>query len=295
VEANIITAIFLPIALGIIMLGMGLALTPDHFRRILTAPKVVITGLVMQIGVLPVLAWLIAIVTQLPPELAVGLMVVAACPGGATSNLISHLAKADGALSITLTAFSSCIIVFTIPFVINLGGSYFMGEAKPINLPVLQTIGQIFLVTILPVCIGMFLKSRFPTMAQRSQQPVKVLSAIFLTILVVGAMVRERDNLLDFFAQVGLATVGLNLGAMAIGFTTARLMRLATDQARTIGIEVGIQNGTLGIAIATAPSLLANPTMAIPSAIYSLVMFASGGALVFWSLSRSNPTPSTAV
>jgi len=287
VESNLLTAIFLPIALGVIMLGMGLSLVPSHFRQIVLAPKAVILGLFLQIVVLPALAWIIAVATNLSPELAVGLMLIAACPGGATSNLISHLANGDSALSITLTALSSLIIIVTIPFLINASSFYFIGEGQFVSLPVLQTIVQILLVTLLPVSIGMLIKSRFPQLAARAQKSVKILSSLFLILIIAGAILKERENIVDFIIQVGIATLALNLTAMILGYWIARIFKLLKEQVRTITIEVGIQNGTLGIAIATAPSLLNNSTMAIPSAIYSLLMFISGAGLVAWSM-KSN-------
>ncbi|MFW7380038.1 MAG: bile acid:sodium symporter family protein [Oligoflexus sp.] len=282
-ESNFITAIFLPVALGIIMLGMGLSLAPYHFRQVMVAPKPVLIGLLSQLCFLPLLAWVIALAVGLGPELAVGLVLIAACPGGPTSNLIAHLANGDSALSITLTALSSIIIIFTIPFIINAASLYFLGEGQYVSLPVLQTILQIFLVTILPVSIGMFINGKFPQLAKRCEKPVKVLSGFFLLLVIIGAILKERENILGFVAQVGVSTVCLNVGAMVFGYIVGRLFKLASQQIRTITIEVGIQNGTLGIAIASAPSLLNNSTMAIPAAIYSLLMFVTGAAIVFWS------------
>ncbi|WLD58123.1 bile acid:sodium symporter family protein [Salinispirillum sp. LH 10-3-1] len=281
-EASVFTALFLPVALFVIMLGMGLSLTTDHFKQVLITPKPVFIGLCLQIIALPVLAWIIAVAFRLPPELAVGLMLIAACPGGPTSNLISHLAQGDTALSITLTALSSVLVIIALPFIINYSSLYFIGEGQFVALPVIPTILQIVVITLIPVGIGMILKSRFPRFAERSQKSVKIVSAVFLALVIVGALAREKENLVGFFLLVGFAALALNLASMAVGYIGARVTRLNLSQVRAITVEVGIQNGTLGIAVATAPTLLNNSTMSIPAAIYSLIMFGTGALIILW-------------
>ena len=280
-EASIITEIFLPIALGVIMLGMGLSLTVDDFKRIALYPKATIIGLTCQLLVLPVVAFGMLHLLQLPPELAVGVMLLAFCPGGATSNLLSNLARADIALSITLTAISSTITVFTIPYFVNLSMEYFIGEGKYVELPFLQAMLQILAVTIIPVSIGMILKSNYPNTAQRFVKPVKIASAIFIVILIFGVIIKERNNIAGYFAQVGTVTFLINILILAIGFGVARMFKLNHAQSSAISIESGIQNGTLAIAIATSTLLLNNTEMAIPAAVYSLIMFGTGGLAVF--------------
>lgn len=281
-EASVFTALFLPVALFVIMLGMGLSLTTDHFKQVLITPKPVFIGLCLQIIALPILAWIIAVAFRLPPELAVGLMLIAACPGGPTSNLISHLAQGDTALSITLTALSSVLVILALPFIINYSSLYFIGEGQFVALPVIPTILQIVVITLIPVAIGMLLKHRFPGFAERSQKTVKVVSAVFLALVIVGALAREKENLVSFFILVGFAALALNVASMVAGYIGARLTRLNLAQVRAITVEVGIQNGTLGIAVATAPTLLNNSTMSIPAAIYSLIMFGTGALIILW-------------
>ncbi|MDV6237581.1 bile acid:sodium symporter family protein [Leptospira ellisii] len=279
-ESNLLTAVFLPVALAIIMLGMGMALTIDDFKRIFVLPKAVITGLTLQLILLPVVGWFIADASGLAPELAVGLMLLAICPGGATSNLITHLAKGDVALSITLTAITSCITVFSIPFLLNLSMNHFLGAGQMIALNIPQTILQIFLITVLPVSIGMLLNAKRPDLSQKFEKTVKILSGLFLVLIIAGAIVRERQNIIPFFIQVGPASLALNLITMVLGYVGATLMKVTKSQRTSITIEVGIQNGTLGIAIAS--TILHNPAMAVPSAIYSLIMFATGGIFSAW-------------
>ncbi|TGL97076.1 bile acid:sodium symporter family protein [Leptospira barantonii] len=279
-ESNLLTTVFLPIALAIIMLGMGMALTIDDFKRIFVLPKAVITGLTLQLLLLPVAGWLIASVSGLPGELAVGLMLLAICPGGATSNLITHLAKGDVALSITLTAITSCVTVISIPFLLNVSMHHFLGAGQIIELNIPQTILQIFLITVLPVALGMFLNAKKPELSRKFEKTVKILSGVFLVLIIAGAIVRERQNIIPYFIKVGPASLALNLITMALGFLGATLMKVTQSQRTSITIEVGIQNGTLGITIAS--TILNNPAMAIPSAIYSLIMFATGAIFSLW-------------
>ncbi|EKR63102.1 sodium Bile acid symporter family protein [Leptospira weilii str. 2006001853] len=287
-ESNLLTKIFLPAALGIIMLGMGMTLTIADFKRIFVLPKAVLTGLTLQLLLLPITGWLIASVSGLSGELSVGLILLAICPGGATSNLITHLAKGDVALSITLTAITSCITVLSIPFLLNMSMRHFLGAGQIIELNIPQTILQIFLITVLPVSIGMILNSKKPEFSRKFEKTIKVLSGIFLILIITGAIVRERQNIVPFFIQVGPASLALNLITMTLGYLGATLMKVTHSQRTSITIEVGIQNGTLGIAIAS--TILNNPAMAIPSAIYSLIMFATGGLFSIWMHRIPNQT-----
>lgn len=276
-ESNFLTAVFLPLALFVIMLGMGLGLTVKDFQRVLVEPKAVLLGLVAQLILLPVVGLGLAIAFPLSPELAVGVMVLAACPGGPTSNLITYLVRGNVALSISLTAISSLVTVFSIPLVVNWAMTYFMGAEVSLRLPLLNTIAQIAAITLIPVAIGMTLHRVAPRWAARLEQWVKWLSLGFLGIIIAGLLVRERANVLSFFVQVGSVTLALNVVAMALGYGLARVSQLSEPDAKAISVEVGIQNGTLAIAIASAPTLLNMPTMAIPAAIYSLLMFVTSG------------------
>lgn len=280
-QANVLTEIFLPVALGIIMLGMGLALTPADFKRVALFPRATFVGLFCQLVVLPLVAFGMLQVLSLPPELAVGVMLLAFCPGGATSNLLSNLARADVALSITLTAISSMVTVFTIPYFVNLSMEYFIGEGKYVELPVLKTMLQIVVITIIPVSIGMLIRWKFPEGARRSEKPVKIASAVFITLVILGAILKEKDNIAGYFVQVGVITLLINVVILAGGYLMGKLFRLSHPQRAAVSIESGIQNGTLAIAIATSSLLLNNSQMSIPAAVYSLIMFATGGVAVY--------------
>lgn len=273
-QESVLTKLFLPLSLGIIMFGMGLSLTVQDFRRVLLYPKAVLIGLVNQIIILPLLAFAIAKTFPLSPEHAVGLMILAVCPGGATSNLIAHLARGNVALSITLTAFSSTITLLTIPFLVNFSLDHFLSRSQSIHLSVLETMAQIFTVTLLPVVLGMIVHRRYPKLSHRAEATVRRVSTVLLAVIVLAAILKERHHVVQSFLQVGPASLALNLASLAIGMFSAKLLLDDLKQSISISIESGIQNGTLGIMIAA--TLLQEPAMAIPPAIYSLVMFLVG-------------------
>jgi len=279
-ESSVLTELFLPLALAVIMFGMGLSLTLTDFKRILIYPKAVTIGLLNQIVLLPLIAFLIAKALQLSPELAVGLMILAACPGGATSNLITHLAKGDSALSITLTAFSSLITVMTIPFIVNFSIGYFIPGGEEQKLEIFGTVVAVLAITIIPVAIGMMVLRKAPGLAKRLEKPFRQFSTVFFVLIVVAAFVKEKDNLVQFFIDAGPASLALNLATLGLGYGVAKLAGLNFRQSLTIAIESGIQNGTLGITIAA--TLIVNSVMTIPSAIYSLIMFGTAAAVIFW-------------
>lgn len=280
-ETNFLTDILLPISLGIIMLGMGLSLVPSDFKRVAIYPKAAAIGVINQILVLPVIGFIILwMMPMQTPELAVGIMILAACPGGPTSNLISHISKGDTALSITLTAISSLIVVITIPLIVNLSMSFFLQHGEYIPLPVFDTIIKVVIITILPVSIGMLIHARFPAFSGKMNKPVKIMSGVLLFVIIIAAVLNDKENLVNFFAQAGPVALALNVVMLAVGYLSARLMKLQRAQSITISIESGIQNGTLGIAIAA--TLLRNPTMTISPAIYSLIMFMTAGIIIAW-------------
>lgn len=273
-----LSANLLPTLLFLIMFGMGMTLTVEDFKRITKSPIEVLIGLTSQIIVLPIIAFLISISLGLNPTQSVGLILLACCPGGATSNLFSHLAKADTALSITLTAFSSIITVFTVPFIINASLFFFFETGSEFSLPVLRTIVNIFKLTALPTVLGMFLKNKFPEFCKRSEPVIKWFSIIFIIIALAAMLklVSEKEPILVALKAVGFAVILLNIISMISGYQFGRMFKMDEKRKITIGIETGIQNGVLGITIATAPNLLDNALFAIPSGVYGLVMCISG-------------------
>lgn len=281
-ETNYLTDIMLPVSLGIIMLGMGLSLVPDDFKRIVLYPRAAAIGLANQILVLPLvgfgLLWLFGLENL---HLAVGIMVLAACPGGPTSNLIAHISKGDTALSITLTAISSLIAVITIPLIVNFSLAWFLQHGEYVPLPVFETIIKLTLITLLPVTIGMFIRAKAINFAKKMDKPVKIISGILLFLIIFAAINTNRDIFVSSFREIGPAALSLNAVMLLIGFITARWARLNLPQSITISIESGIQNGTLGIMIAS--TLLHNDVMAISPAVYSLIMFMTGGLIIAWT------------
>lgn len=285
--SSFLTTVFLPLALFAVMLGMGLGLTWQDFTRVWVYPKSVAVGLAAQLVMLPLLGFAVASVLPLSPELAVGVMIVAACPGGPTSNLITYLAKGHVALSITLTAMSSLITVLTIPLVVNWSMGRFLGESTSLQLPFVATVIQIAVITVLPVGLGMLLHHYQPRLAAQIERGVKWLSLGLLGVIIAGLLVQQRANVMDFVAQVGWAVLVLNVAAMGFGYGLAQVSQLDAPSQTAVTVEVGLQNGTLAIAIASAPTLLNQPTLAVPAAIYSLLMFATGITFALWRASQT--------
>ncbi|MEM7550948.1 MAG: bile acid:sodium symporter family protein [Bacteroidota bacterium] len=277
-------AIVLGISLIIIMFGMGLTLTLDDFKRVIVNPKAVLIGLVNQMIFLPAIGFLIIFIFPVSEAVAIGLILLAACPGGATSNLIAHLARGDTALSVSLTAVSSAITVITIPIIVNLGFVFVQGSGTAFQLDVIQTIGQVFIIVLIPISIGMLIR-RFKTkFADKMDRPVKVASGVVFVLVVIGLLIKESNNIVPYFQQAGWLTVILNIATMVTGYASASLFRLNKAQRISISIESGIQNGTLAISIATV--LLQNSTYAIAPAVYGLVMFATSVVVIYWGNRR---------
>jgi BASS family bile acid:Na+ symporter len=272
VENSVLTTVLLPGALAIIMLGLGLSLTVADFTRVLTFPRAVLVGLLCQMVLLPTVGFAIAKLSGLEPVLAVGLMLLAASPGGATSNLFSHLAHGDVALNLTLTAINSVLSVVTLPLIVNLSLEHFLGETRTLPLQ-FSKVAQIFVVVLGPVFLGMVLRKKWPALSDRLNKPVKILSALFLVMVVAATVFKERSMVVTYFQQVGIAALGFNLTSMVLGYFLPRLLRLSSQQSIAIGMEIGIHNGTLAIAIASSPLMLNNSTMAVAPAVYSLIMF----------------------
>jgi BASS family bile acid:Na+ symporter len=272
------STIILGIALIITMWGMGLSLTLDDFRRVLKNPKAILIGILNQLIMLPLIGFLILKIIPTNPEIAVGIMLLAACPGGPTSNLLSLLAKADTALSVSLTAITSLVTIFTIPFIVNFGLEQFAGAGQDIRLDVIDTIKTMFIVVLLPMIIGMVINAKFPAFSEKMAKPVRIIAVVLLALIIVGIVVKEKDHIVGYFAQAGIAALLLNVGTMAFGFLTARLLQLNRAQAFTISIESGIQNGTMALAISV--TLLNNAAYGIAPAVYSLIMYVTGGVFV---------------
>ncbi|MEU0764511.1 bile acid:sodium symporter family protein [Streptomyces microflavus] len=259
----------LPIALAIIMFGLGLSLTTDDFRRVTRSPKAVVVALVLQVLVLPLVAFVLVKIFDLDPLLAVGVMLLAASPGGTTANLFSHLFRGDVALNITLTAINSVLAAITIPIITNLAIDHFDAEGD-LGLQ-LGKVVQVIAIVLIPVAVGMAVRRRSADFAARADRPVRIFSIVVLVIVSVGALLGERENLADYMQQVGLVTGIFCLASLTLGYAGARLLRLDKRQAIASSMEVGIHNTTVALTIAL--SVLDSTEVAIPSAVYSVLMY----------------------
>ncbi len=282
---TIITQIFLPISLAIIMFGMGLTLVVGDFGRLFSYPKAVIVGLCNQLIFLPLIGFSIILLFDLSSSMAIGIMILALCPGGPTSNLITQVARGNIGLSVTLTALASLITVFTIPIILSKAITYFTGETGVvIELPIVQTMLQILVITVIPVSIGMVIRKKNEGFALRMEKPMRTASTVLFVIIFLLVMIANKDLIVEAMKEVGLATLLLNLSTMALGYITARAFRIKGKSQISITIESGIQNGTLAFVIAT--TILNNVEMGLPTGAYSIWMFITGGILM-WRLGVS--------
>lgn len=275
---NSITGIILAISLFIIMTGMGLSLTVHDFKRVVQYPKAVIIGLCSQLILLPVIGFCIAYFFELPSVIAIGIMLIASCPGGATSNMISYLAKGDLALSVSLTAIASLLSFVTIPFIMNIGFNAFLDESQAMRLEFAATLQQLFVIIIIPVLLGMFVNRKNPEFALRVEKPVKKASMVLFILVVIGVTISNRNEFISYFSHAGWPSILLNISTMSAGYLLAILFRLPKNQAITISIETGIQNGTLAITIATL--MLQKPEYTIVPLTYGLLMFFTAAVII---------------
>ncbi len=267
----------LPIALAIIMFGLGLSLTIGDFRRVARTPRAVVVALVTQIVVLPAIAFGLIKVFDLDPLLAVGMMLLAASPGGTTANLFSHLFHGDVALNVTLTAINSVLAAFTIPLITNLAIAHFDADGE-LGLQFAKVL-QVIAIVLVPVAIGMAVRRRSQEFAAKADKPVRIFSIVVLVIVAVGALLGERENLGDYLEQVGLLTAIFCFLSLTLGYVAAKVMRLDERQSIACSMEIGIHNTTIALTIAL--SVLDSTEVAIPAAVYSIVMYVLATAFGF--------------
>ena len=276
---NIVTDIILPIALAFIMLVLGLGLTAQDFLRVIKQPRDFFIGLFSQVILLPIVAFLIIKIWSIAPEVAIGVMIIAAAPGGVTSNLLTSFAKGDVALSISLTAIISLLCVFTIPFIV-LTSAELLGKTEATNnVSLFNMTKDMFLIVTVPVILGMLFRKFVPNLSLKLEPTAKKISIVLFILVLLGAIAAERENVLSYFAQAGLITLTLNVLMMIIAFYVAQTFATGIKQKKSITIECGLQNGTLAIFVAT--SLFDGGVYVIPAAIYSLIMFATSIIFVF--------------
>jgi BASS family bile acid:Na+ symporter len=284
-----LTTVGLPIALAVVMLGLGLSLTTTDFARVAREPRAVGGALAAQLIVLPLVCFGLVELFGLDPVLAVGMMLLAASPGGTTANLMSHLFRGDVALNITLTAVNSVIAVITLPIVVNLAIGYFDPAVGDSSLGLqYDKVLQVFAIVLLPVVLGMVIRRYAPDFAARADGPVRILSAVVLAAVIAGALLAERANLGTYLASIGLVATLFCVCSLALGYLVPRLLKVSHSQAVASAFEVGVHNSTLAITVAV--SLLGSEELAVPAAVYGILMFplAAGAGLLLSRQSKKS-------
>lgn len=268
----------LPAALAVIMFAVGITLVPADFTRLVARPRAVVAGLIGQVVVLPAAAYALALAFRLPPAMAAGLMIVAACPGGASSALIAHLARGSAALSVTLTAITSLAALVTMPLVVQAGVRLFMGQEAPAEFSVGGIVRGVFVIATVPVALGVALRAWKPVPIGRIERPLgKVATALFVAI-VIATFVAQREPLAANMTTVGPAAAILNVVMMAAGVALGRAFGVNRRDGIAIAADCGLHNAALGIFVATA--VFHAPALAVPSVVYALLMNVGAFALV---------------
>ncbi len=278
-------SIFLAVAIMIIMMGMGLTLTLADFKRVVQNPKPVLLGLTNQIILLPLVALGLVSLFEPPAFIAIGMILLAACPGGTSSNLVTLLAKGDLALSVSMTAINSIITIVTIPFWVGYAYNTYLAEAANMASPTADIFKTLIVVLAIPLSIGMLIKSRAPQFADRMERPVRIASSVFLAVVILGLLAREFDLFQQYVGDTLGIVTALNVLTMGMGYGLAMAFGLNLKQGLTIAIESGIQNGTLTISLAVIT--LNQPDFAIIAAIYSLVMYALSSIPIYFGIRAS--------
>ena len=282
-ESSPLISAGLPIALFIIMIGIGMTLTIRDFRQVAVYPKGMIVGTVAQILVMPLIAFLLATLLAVPPAIAVGLVIIAACPGGTTSNLFVLLSRGNIALSIVLTVSASLITILTLPLFTNIALQHYMGTEEDIVLPVWKTIGMLVGIVLFPVAIGMVVRTRNPEVARKAEGIVSIFGGIVLAVLIVALVYGVRDQIWELLKQAGPATFLLNVAGIGLGLAAGRLAGLTQRESLAVAVELGVKNGT--IALMVTLTLLESSAMSIPAAVYGVLMFPIGFVLAMYGRS----------
>lgn len=265
----VVIAVFLPIALGIVMLGLGLSLTVADFVRVGRRPKAVIVVLICQFLVLPLVCLGLLTVFGTEPVLAAGMMLLMATPGGTAANLLSHLAGGDVAFNITLTAIASALSVAAFPIIANLSLRHFLGGGPEVGLG-FDKVLQVTAVLLIPVAIGMTIRRWRPSFAARTRRPVKIASAVILVIVVALALIGDRGEAFTHLGEIGAVALLMGVVNLTIGYLVPRLLRVGPRQAISAAMEIGVHNATVAVTVALSPAMLNSPRMALGPGIYAL-------------------------
>ncbi len=285
-----LTTVGLPAALAIIMFGLGLGLTVDDFRRIGQHPKAVVVALACQLVLLPAVCFGLVVLFDLPPLLGIGMLLLAASPGGTSANLYSHLFRGDVALNITLTAVNSVIAIVTLPLITNLAIGYY-DRSDDVSMPFIEVV-KVFLVVLVPVAIGMLVRSAKPSFADAMDRPVRIGSAVILAVLVLGILLDQRENVGDYIADVGLVAALFCAISLVVGYVVPRALGVVEGQAIASSMEIGVHNGTLAIFVAV--EVLDSTEISVPAAVYSIFMFVLAALWGMAITRRAAPAPVSA-
>lgn len=287
---TVLTTVALPLALGIIMFGLGLDLTVEDFKRVGRSPKAVVIALTCQLLVLPAVCFGLVLLFDLPPLLGIGMLLLASSPGGTSANLFSHLFRGDVALNISLTAINSVLSLVTLPVITNLAISYY-DESDSVSLPFGEVL-KVFAIVLVPVAIGMWVHRRSPAFSGRMEKPVRVGSAVILAALVVAILVDQRDNVTGYLADVGLVAALFCATSLLVGYVVPRALGVTEKQAIASSMEIGVHNGTLAIYVAV--EVLDQTEASIPAAVYSIIMFVFAAAWGYAVSRRVTAAPAPA-
>jgi bile acid:Na+ symporter, BASS family len=284
-----LTTVALPVALGIIMFGLGLSLTPDDFRRVARNPKPVLVALACQLLLLPVVCFGLVKLLDLPPLLAVGMMLLAASPGGTSANLFSHLFRGDVALNVSLTAVNSVIAIVSLPLITNLAINHFdLDESVSLQF---GKVVEVFAIVLVPVALGMLVRAKAAAFAGRMDRPVRIGSAVILAVLVLGVLVDQREDAAGYLADVGLAAALFCALSLVTGYVVPKAAGIKETQAVASSMEIGVHNATLAIYVAV--EVLDSTRISIPAAVYSIFMFVFATAWGFVLTKRLARSPQT--
>lgn len=279
-QGDFVTGVLLPLILAFIMYALGLGLTHWDFRRILQQPKALIVGVLSQFVLLPVFCFVLLQAFGMTGVFAVGFMILAACPTGTTSNLLTYLARGDVALALSFTAVASVLTIVTLPLITAWSLNHFMGASQEVAVPVGDMMAQVFAVVGLPVLLGMLTRHFKPVLAQRWEPRATRVATVLFVLVVLAAVAKNWGLLVQHFSSLAVFAVVLNVLVMVAGFVAAWATRLSRSQSVTVAIETGVQNATLALMIGS--SVLGNDALGLPGAIYGVMMYAGGIVFAFW-------------
>ena len=289
-EGNPVTLIALPLGLVFIMFSLGLALVAEDFRRVFRSPRGVIVGMANLLLVAPLLGIAVAELFNLPPVLAVGLVLLGAAPGGTMANLLTHLARGETALSVTLTGLSSALAVVTVPAYLGIASAWFDLSGIDNDVEVLPIAARVLAITLVPLAAGMAVRARFPEWAKTNERRFKSVSLVLFALIVAAAIVSEWGDVTEYLGDIIGAVVLLNVAAMAIAFGISRATRLGDRSSTAIALELGLHNATLAIAVGAS----LDAEMTVPAAVYGIFMWATGGSFAFLMARRNARAPAPA-